>query len=416
LRGASEACASRTVAGAARYAYNHTVSQIFANIETRQCEREKGVAEPDLTASLNWSYYSLRKEFNALKAEAAPWHREVVRHCFDAGIHNAAAAFANWKSSKNGTRAGARVGLPQYKSRHRAKLSVSFTELNHQLSWLVEDRHHVRLMLPQALRQSSNPKTRARVAGLEWVHTHGSTRRLYNLIASGRARIQKLTVSYTGGRWWASFSVRILTALRHRPVKRIGGAVGVDLGISHLATLSVPVPGLTDEHGHIANPRHFERAQAAITKLDRKLARATRGEHAHARIKRARARRYAALAQSRARVLHLLTNHLVAAFDTVCIEDLTIAGMLKGRLAKQISDAAWSTLVSQLTYKTAEAGSQLVTVNRFYPSSKTCSCCGVVKATSKCGDSEAGACAPQYWTSVTGCSPVRSVEPTWTAM
>lgn len=65
--------------------------------------------------------------------------------------------------------------------------------------------------------------------------------------------------------------------------------------------------------------------------------------------------------------------------------------MLKGRLAKQISDAAWSTLVSQLTYKTAEAGSQLVTVNRFYPSSKTCSCCGVVKATSKCGDSEAGA-------------------------
>ena len=161
-------------------------------------------------------------------------------NCFDTGINQASTALANWSSSKAGTRAGRRVGFPGYKSRHKAKLSVTFVELNHQLSWLHPSRHGVRLMLPQALLQSKDAHVRRRMQQLVWLHTISSTRRLFRLIEGGRASIQQVTISHTGGRWQVSFQVRYAIAARplKQPVKRLGGAVGVDVGITPATTTS----------------------------------------------------------------------------------------------------------------------------------------------------------------------------------
>jgi transposase len=114
-------------------------------------------------------------------------------------------------------------------------------EINHQLSWLHPDRHHVRLMLPQSTPDSQVARRRAELA---WLHTTESTGELYRQVESGAATIQKVTIAKRGGRWQVSFMVRYKQAPAQRPVRRRGGLVGVDAGVRHLVTTSVPVPGL----------------------------------------------------------------------------------------------------------------------------------------------------------------------------
>ena len=371
----------RSYAGAARVAYNWAIREVSANLAQRRSEREAGVPEEHLTPAISWSAYSLGKAFNAAKDDAAPWWREVSMHAFRSGTTAAAAALKNFSDSKKGERQGRRVGFPRPKSRRRTTPSISFVEINHQLSWLRDDRHGVRLMLPQS---SPDADIRRRRAHLEWIHTTESTRRLYGLVESGRARIQKVTISYRGGRWQVAFSVRYLVALpalaRSRSVQK--HSVGIDAGLRHLATLSVPVPGLSDDEGHVANPAVLKRQLVRLKKLDRAIARCERGSKNRARLLKRRGRLHGTIAKTRSLELHRITNELVRSFGTIGIEDLNVAGMgaKKGRLGRSVADAALSELRRQLTYKAADRGSTLVVIDRFYPSSKTCSSCGSVKA------------------------------------
>jgi putative transposase len=98
--------------GARRFAYNWAIGVARENLETRSAERAAGVAEDDLTPAMSWSAYSLGKASNAGKEEVAPWWREVSMHALRSGIADAAAALANFKDSKKGTRSGRRVGFP----------------------------------------------------------------------------------------------------------------------------------------------------------------------------------------------------------------------------------------------------------------------------------------------------------------
>jgi putative transposase len=323
----------------------------------------------------------LGKTWNDIKAEAAPWWREVSMHAFRSGTVAAADALKNFSESRKGTRAGRRVGFPNYKCRHRATPSISFVEINHQLSWLAPDRHHVRLMLPQS---SPDSDLRRRRQHLGWIHTVESTRRLFTLVEQGRASIQKVTISYRGGRWQVAFSVRHLVApaVRRQGRKAQNRVVGLDAGLRHLATLSVPVPGLTDADGHIENPAAFKNHQHRFRRLDRAIARCERGSKNRGRLLRRRARLHGQIAKTRALELHRVTNDLVRRFGVIGVEDLNVAGMgaKKGRLGRSVADAALGELRRQLDYKTADLGSTLVVVDRFFPSSKTCSSCGSVKA------------------------------------
>ena len=370
----------KSYCGAARVAHNWAVEEVFENLRVRSEERKAGVPEEELTPSLSWSQYSLELAWNAAKATVAPWHKDVSAHAFYSGISSAANAFGNYSLSKKGTRAGSRVGIPRRKSRNHSKLSVTFRELKRQSSWFRSDGHAMALLLP---RNPDDPSISRRRDQLKWIHTTKSTRRLARKVAEGSARIQRVTISFTGGAWQAAFSVRYLVKPTPKPVKHHGGVIGIDLGISHLATLSRPVKGLTDAAGHIANPRHIEAQLRRLARLDRAIARATKGSKNHAKLKARRAKLYGRIAKTRAGVLHALTTLLAGGFDTVGIEDLNVAGMSskKRRLGRALADASLSELRRQLGYKTAERGSTLIAIDRFFPSTKMCSSCKLVKAT-----------------------------------
>jgi putative transposase len=370
----------RSYAGSARVAYNWAVREVSANLFSRRAQREAGVPEADLTPALSWSAYSLSRRWNKAKPEVAPWWQEVSMHAFRSGLNAAAAALGNFSDSKKGERKGRRVGFPHTKSRRRSLPSVSFIEINHQLSWLNPDRHGVRLMLPQSTPDSDVKRRRSR---LGWIHSVESTRRLYRLVESGRATIQKVTISYRGGRWQAAFSVRHLVATLVPPQDRTaaGRAVGLDAGLKHLVTLSIPVRGLTDPDGHVANPAVLSRHLKHLRKLDRAIARCERGSKNRTRLL-VRARLHGRITKTRALELHRVTGELVRCFGAIGIEDLNLAGMSgrKGRLGRSVADASLGQLRRQLTYKTADRGATLICVDRYYPSSKTCSSCGSVKA------------------------------------
>ncbi len=176
--------------GARRFAYNWVLGLVSENLRVRREEGASGVPEGRLTPAVSWSAASLGVCWNAAKDEVAPWWREVSMHAFRSGIVDAAAALKNWSESRSGKRKGAVVGFPRFKKKDRVVPSVSFVEINHQLSWLHPDRHRVRLMLP---RSTPDPQVRRRRHQLAWLHTTQSTGELYRLVESGETTIQKVT-------------------------------------------------------------------------------------------------------------------------------------------------------------------------------------------------------------------------------
>ena len=157
---------------------------------------------------------------------------------------------------------------------------------------------------------------------------------------------------------------------------------GIDAGLVHLATLSVPVFGLTDPDGHVANPAVLATHLRRLKKLDLAISRCERGSKNRTRLVKRRARLHGVIAKTRTLGLHHVTNELVRRFGLIGVEDLNVAGMStrKGRLGRSVADASLGELRRLLTYKCADRGATLICVDRFYPSSKTCSSCGTVKA------------------------------------
>jgi putative transposase len=171
-----------------------------------------------------------------------------------------------------------------------------------------------------------------------------------------------VTISFTGGRWQASFSVRQNVVTAPSAARLLGPLVGVDLGVKHLATLSVPVPGTSDVNGHVANPRHLDAELARLAKLNRQLARAVKGSKNRAKILKRRQLLFGRITRTRELYLHRLTTTLAGSFETVVLEDLNVAGMVKKSntsskgLSRSILDAGFYELRRQLTYKAEDRG------------------------------------------------------------
>ncbi len=146
--------------------------------------------------------------------------------------------------------------------------------MHSQARWFAEDSRHVRLVLPA---HPNDPRIARRAAQLKWLHTTESLCRLKKKVVSGEWRVQRVTISFVGGHWQASFSIRQFETPVIAPRKLLGRVVGLDLGVKHLATLSVPVAELSDLHGHIANPRHLKVDLEQLAQLDRQLARCMKG-------------------------------------------------------------------------------------------------------------------------------------------
>ncbi|KAB8169724.1 IS200/IS605 family element transposase accessory protein TnpB [Streptomyces sp. 3MP-14] len=178
-----------------------------------------------------------------------------------------------------------------------------------------------------------------------------------------------VTVSRDGaGRWFVSMLCEDTIA----PAPATTNAVGVDVGIASLVTLS------TGEK--IANPKHECRDRARLARAQRELSRKAKGSNNRAKARRRVAKVHARIVDRRRDHLHKLSTRLVRENQTVVIEDLSVRNLLKNHsLARAISDAAWSELRSMLEYKCSWYGRELVVIDRYFPSAKLCGACGTIR-------------------------------------
>ncbi|MFG2949961.1 IS607 family element RNA-guided endonuclease TnpB [Streptomyces adustus] len=362
---AAQERALRSHCGAARAAYNWAVAWVEASWWQRRAEESYDIPEAEMTQWRPWSLPALRKAFNAAKhtdARFTDWWEGNSKEAYNTGLANAAAAFDNYAKSRQGKRRGRKMGMPRFKSKRKARLSCRFTT---GVIRVDQDGRHVTL-----------PR-------LGTIRVHEPTVKLLARVQAGTARILSATVRHERGRWFVSFQVEVKRDLVR--VARPEVAVGVDLGVKTLAVMADSAGQIRE----VANPRHLDTALKQLRRASRTVSRrqgsdrrtgrkpSKRWEKANA----ARNRVHYRVANLRQDALHKLTTAVTGEYGTVVVEDLNVAGMLRNRrLARRISDAGFGEIRRQLACKTQRNGCRLLAADRWFPSSKTCSGCGAVKA------------------------------------
>lgn len=310
--------------GVARFAYNWALAEWKVQYE--------GGGKPNEAA--------LRKKLNAIKAEEFPWMAEVTKVAPQNAIKNVGLAFKNFFRRVN---QGAKPGYPRFKKKG----------------------------LRDAFRADNGPASPTSNA-VECVGKTiklprcGVIRMMEQLRFAGRTLAA--TVSKQADGWYVAILVDTSDCLSGRLSK---GLVGVDLGVKRLATLSTGevIPGLKPHRA----------AHARLVRLSRSLCRKKKGSNNRAKAKAKLARLHQRIANVRRDALDKLTYKLATEFSTIAIEDLNVSGMLRNHsLARSIADSGFAEFRRQLEYKAAMTGAKVFVVDRFYPSSKTCSTCGTL--------------------------------------
>ena len=330
-------------AGGARFAYNLMLAHVRRQISLGE--------KPD------WTLYAMRRWWNEWKDEIAPWWRENSKEAYGSAFEWLSQALRNWSDSRKGRRAGRRVGWPKYKSKRCGVPRFAYTTGSFGL--IGDD--------PKALRLPRIGRVHCMENAAERVH--------------GR-RIVRMTVSRHAGFWYAALTVERpaeSVPVKNRKRKNHDRQVGVDLGVRTLATLS---DGTTfpNPRNYVRTQRKLRRAQQALSRRDRGMNHGCGSKRCNRALGRVR-RIHARIAAQRADNIGKLTTWLADNYTDISIEDLNVQGMSHNRrLAKHVLDADFREFRRQLEYKTARAGARLHVIDRWYPSSKTCSNCGTVKA------------------------------------
>lgn len=372
----------RSHEGARRFAWNWALGLVEHQLSARSVYQVFALREGATTdeavewaremVPIPWSMFELRRIWNQEKDEVAPWWEENSKESYSSGFEALSAAFKNYFDSRSGNRKGARVGWPKHKSR-AGRQSVSFTTG----AIGIIDRHHVKLPVVGRLRVKE------------------PTTKLGQRLVVGTTMILRATLVSDSQKTYVSFSVVTkLDQPRRVPV----GVCGHDVGINVMVTSS-------DEHV-VTNPHAGKAKQAGIARYQRQMDRqhrtgsprcfASDGTHIKgachwkARSKRAAkiqarlARSHTKAARVRRDAIHKASYRAATTYAVNVVEDLNVSGMKSRGRGKRgfngaVHDAALAELRRQLSYKCPWYGSTLWLADRWYPSSKLCSSCKVVK-------------------------------------
>ncbi|WP_130651539.1 RNA-guided endonuclease InsQ/TnpB family protein [Candidatus Williamhamiltonella defendens] len=305
--------------GTARFAYNWALSEWSRQYEAWKADNS--LIKP--------SQMSLRRQLNALKREQFPWMLEVTKCAPQLAIIQLGQAFQNFFAG--------RARYPQFR-----KKGV------HDRFSLSNDQFRI-------------DGSRIRIPNLGWVCMREALR------FSGK--IMSANISRVADRWFVSITVDVPDS-SHLPEAKNQGVVGIDLGVSALATLSTGEPP-------VAGPKAHKALLGRLRRVSRSLSRKQKGSANRNKAKHKLARLHARIANIRSDAMHKFTSDVTRRFHTLGIEDLNVRGMIKNRyLARSIADMSFFELRRQLEYKSGMRGGLVIVADRFYPSSKLCSDCG----------------------------------------
>ena len=310
-----EACLRH--AGAARWAWNWALARKKTSYET-----EGKVL----------SVFDLHKELTTVKKTIAPWLYEVSSAAPLQAIWDLGDAFKNFFDK--------RARYPRFKSRKRSRKSF---------------------------RMQGDIKVMER--GIK-LRTFGVLRLKERGYLPVGAHVLSATISERAGRWYVSVCIEDNST----PAPSNGGpVVGVDLGISALATIS--------DGTHIANPRALARYERRLIRQQKQVSRKERDSSNRMKAVERLRRTYARIVTMRTDAIHKATTMLTRTKSVIVVEDLHVESMMrKGPLAKSLADASMREFIRQLQYKAGLYGAKVLVAPEFFPSSKTCSRCGNVKS------------------------------------
>ena len=266
------------------------------------------------------------------------WLGEVSSVVLQQALADANTAYRNFFASLSGKRKGTKLGAPRFRSRRDNRQSIRFTR-NARFAVTAGGK----LRLPKI---GDVP--------VRWSRDLPS------------APSSVTIVKDTAGRYFASFVVEVGT----EPLPEVDSEVGVDLG---LATFAVMSDGKVVE-----SPRFFRRAERRLRKAQQALSRKDKGSNNRVKARIRVAKAHATVADTRRDWAHKQSTTLIRENQAIYVEDLCVTGLARTRLAKSVHDAAWGMFVQMVEEKAVRYGRYFSKVDRWFPSSQTCSVCGRV--------------------------------------
>jgi len=282
------------------------------------------------------SNYDINKDITKLK-ETKEWLREVDSIALQMAAEDLSVAYENFFKSVTGKRKGPAISAPKFKNKNsRQSYRTRGVRVNENGSLQIPKLKEVKAVIHRAMPENSI--------------------------------IKSTTISKnTDGRYYASILVETESQLQ----PMTGKEVGCDVGLKDLLITS---DGLKFK-------RPTDLPQIAKTKQllkvkQKQFARTEKSGKNHGALRLQVARLYSKLTRQRNEYYHLVSRFLVDNYDSVYVEDLSSKNMLQNRkLSRSIHEAAWATLTRMVAYKSSRMGRTYHRINRFYPSSKTCSSC-----------------------------------------